>query len=129
MGWQDTDPAAKGKIWFDEMKTSINQYNSESFCSAKNGQALPSKDDFELAEKHGVRDILKDMKNRWFWSSTLYPGSSDDAYVFGGYNGNVFYYYYRSNDNYNIAARCASAPGVNRWASPNLPGKPSQRPV
>lgn len=84
-GWKDTE--TKGKVWYDDMAKNLNQYSSKKLCSDK-GQALPSKEDFQIAESHGFREILKDMKNRWFWSSSIYPYYTAFAYGFYGSDGN-----------------------------------------
>ena len=56
----------------------------------KFGDSLPTKKEFEVAESHGIRDVL-DMKNQWFWSSSVNPNNTDFAYFFYGLYGDVHY--------------------------------------
>jgi hypothetical protein len=117
-GWKDKK---SGKTWFDEMSKEINQYDSVTTCNDK-GQSLPTgwparlngkngfpnyDSDFVAAEKHGIREVFKDMKDRWFWSSSVRPNVTNRAYDFDGDSGFVDYGfrgYHISSD----SARCVS---------------------
>ncbi|MBI2605204.1 MAG: HEAT repeat domain-containing protein [Deltaproteobacteria bacterium] len=87
-GWRDT---VTGKVWYESKNTPSGQYGAEMDCSEKPGQELPSKADLVLAEQHGIRDVLKNMNDHWFWSSSLGPDGTRDAYVFVGYDGGIGY--------------------------------------
>lgn len=117
-GWKDKK---SGKTWFDEMSKDINQYDAVTTCNDK-GQSLPSgwparlngkngfpnyDSDFVAAEKHGIREVFKDMKDRWFWSSSVRPDGTFIAYGFIGVSGYVGYgnrYFHNSFG----SARCVS---------------------
>jgi hypothetical protein len=66
---------------------------------------LPTKEEFETAELHGIREIM-DMNGKWFWSSSVYPFNTYYAYGFSGVNGGVFYF---SRSSYGEAAVCVAA--------------------
>lgn len=90
--------------WEIEFKTEINQYQAEKWAKEKN-KRLPIKEEFKLAESHGIRELPDMQWNKYFfWSSTLCPGYSYFAYVFFGYDGYV-YYYDRVYSFVNVAAR------------------------
>ncbi len=78
--------------------------------ATKNGYVqitVPNYDsDFVAAEKHGIREVFKDMKDRWLWSTSLHPYSYKYAYFFGSSNNAYIYYDYR--DEPNSSARCVS---------------------
>lgn len=88
-GWKD---AISGKIWYDDKKRNVDQEDAKNFC-AKRGQILPSKNDFEVAESHGISEVFKDMRveDRLFWSSSLITFDSksynDRVYCYSGYGG------------------------------------------
>ena len=64
---------------------------------------LPKIEEFEQAEKDGVREVVPNMAGHWFWSASLDPNSTDIARDFsGGYGGS--YYGYR--DYGNVSVRC-----------------------
>ncbi len=82
-----TGENGKQQIWSDRIGRA-NQYDAIDNCKAIAG-SLPSKDDFIRGEANGIREVLPNMKYRWFWSSSLHPGYSDYAYVFNGDYGDV----------------------------------------
>lgn len=107
------DLASNGKVWFDAIARRVNQYEATRVCSAKSGQSLPSKADFELAESRGFREAFNgDMQNKFFWSSSVHPYIGAYAYDFNGYYGDVDYFNRAFRYLYD-SARCLSAAGVN----------------
>lgn len=51
---------------------------------------LATVDEFIEAEQHGFREVLG-ITSGWFWSSSVYPYGTDDAYGFSGGNGSVYF--------------------------------------
>ena len=83
--WQDE----AGMIWSDRIGSG-NHYDVIDNCKAIAGR-LPSKGDFIRGEVNGIREVLPNMKDRWFWSSSVHPYYSDYAcYFFGGSGGGIF---------------------------------------
>ena len=60
--WQDM---ATKTIWYDGMASGLNQYSAELHCSNKPDQALATRDDFTIAEAHGIRELIK-MDDKFF---------------------------------------------------------------
>lgn len=117
MSWTETETAwidtESGLAWEKEFKTHLNHSEAESWAKEQ-GKRLPTKEEFEVAEKHGIR-FLKNIewKRYCFWSSSLYPGYSDDAYAFNGGDGSADDY--RRYSYYGVAVRFVSRvcePGV-----------------
>ena len=88
---------------------------AKEYCESI-GARLPSKEEFtQLREYMGARTgtpkgyshhddkILPNLKNHWFWSSSVYPDNACSAYDFYGTDG-VIYYGNRVNDG--DAVRC-----------------------
>lgn len=101
--WKDSD----GLIWSDVVGRS-NQYDAVNKCKTLGGE-LPSRQDFERGKAKGIREVLPNMGDRCFWSSSVLPGSADDngnaddAYVFSGNYGVID----NDNRNYSIdSVRC-----------------------
>lgn len=69
----------------------------------KFGDKLPTKDEFEIAEKHGVREVLL-ITSGYFWSSSVNPVFDFNACVFNGVNGYIGSYYRSVSE----AALCVS---------------------
>ncbi len=95
--WKDSD----GLIWSDYIG-SHSQYDAVSLCQRLSG-TLPARADFERGEANGFREVLPNMKDRWFWSSSVRPNYSAYAYDFNGDIGYIAYY----NRDSNYAVRCA----------------------
>ena len=55
-------------------------------------QRLPTAKEYEIAERHGIREILE-MDGRWWWSSSTVPYDHVKARVFNGYEGNFENHY------------------------------------
>ncbi len=124
-GWKDL--TLDGKIWFDAIQTGIGPQAAFKFCQKISGQTLPTghrlkgedtghgpypykeDSDFAIAEKHGLREIFKDMKYLFFWSQSLRSFESNYGYYyfFNGTNGTIYYGNDEINDD-NFAARCVS---------------------
>ena len=79
--WQDE----AGMIWSDRIGRANHYYAIEN-CKAIHGK-LPSRDDFIRAEANGIREVMPNMKDHWFWCSSVHPNVSAFAYFFG-YDGN-----------------------------------------
>ena len=67
--------------------------------------ALPTVEEFVQAETNGVREVLPNMKNYWFWSTSLYPHSADGARAYFGSYG-LLIYGIRHDDFYSV--RCVA---------------------
>lgn len=76
-------------IWSDFVGED-SQYDAVTTCKNLGGR-LPSRADFERGETNGFREVLPNMKDRWFWSSTVISRHSAFAYGFNGDNGYVGY--------------------------------------
>jgi hypothetical protein len=73
----------------------MTHYEAQSACNdqlavigIKASWRLPTKEEFEEAEKNGVRSSLPNI-NRWFWSSLVHGNVSEVAWLFGGSNGST----------------------------------------
>jgi len=93
--------------WYDETKSRVHQYKAEIICENRETR-LPTRDDLYLAEKHGIREIIPDMKNKLSWSSSVDPDRSGYAYGFYGFSGRINYGYRdkRGDDN---SVRCVAS--------------------
>lgn len=79
--WKGPD----GLIWSDRVGSITDEYNAEVICKNLGGE-LPSMDEFKRNEAYGFREVLPNMKNRIFWSSSV-DGDPEIAYAFNGSNG------------------------------------------
>jgi hypothetical protein len=85
--WKGPD----GLIWSDRVGSrseSDTQYNAVEMCKNLGG-ALPSKADFERGEANGFREVLPNMKDRTFWSSSINPAVAISAYYFDDDGGDL----------------------------------------
>lgn len=96
-GWRDDET---GLVWHYSTYWRGTHYEAQK----KFGDKLPSKEQFEEAEKHGFREVLE-IKSGWFWSSSVVPFNDDSAYDFVGYDGGIGNYY---RSFINEAALCVS---------------------
>jgi hypothetical protein len=102
-GWQDT---ASSLVWYDFNPGGASRYKASQFCKARglmlptgystdyNGKEhFPGKDsDFVVAENNGLREVLKDIKGLYLWSSSqIYPVTMEGAYYFEGDTGKLYY--------------------------------------
>jgi hypothetical protein len=96
--WKGPD----GLIWSDYVG-SYSQYNAVKACKSIGG-TLPARADFERGEANGFRELLPNIKVRWFWSSSVNPYDPYDAYVFNGYDG----IFYNDDRDYTYSVRCVA---------------------
>jgi hypothetical protein len=101
-----------GLLWSDRLPERMIYHNAKKACKADLKEVagisdvtwrLPSIDEYEEAEKNGIRQVLPNM-NYWFWSSTPHPGNHHRARLFIGTNGNLFDYF----RNYHVSVRCVA---------------------
>jgi len=101
--WKDSK---SGLLWGDAQDKRYMHYNaialdsnnnviSETACKSDEGKAanaqigekafgLPTKQEFGQAEKNGVREVVPNMRGRWFWSASVHPAHSYYAFGFLG---------------------------------------------
>jgi len=107
--WELTEDYALDKRtdikWYKAIDT--KQYTCEE-AREEYGSRLPTKEEYEEAEKHGIRFILDDFEGRNYWSSSVYSNNRSYSWVFYGSNGLVFI----SNRFNNYWGRCISRPSV-----------------
>jgi hypothetical protein len=104
--WKD---AQSGLLWGDRLDSKYSHYSavaldstgkvlSEYACKSNEGTravagigekkfGLPTINEYAQAEKNGVREVLPNMKDYWFWSASLDPNNTDSAQFFVGFNG------------------------------------------
>jgi hypothetical protein len=92
--WKDE---TSGLIWKDE---EVDTYNYNE-AIAKFGNSLPTKEEYEQAELHGIREVLSFNKD-YYWSASVYSLNRANAWIFNGANGNVS----TNNRNLNYSVRC-----------------------
>src|ERR1039458_9749869 len=81
-GWEDSETKL---TWFYPELGGLNHYEAmEKYNS--HSKRIPTKEEFEDAEKHGFREVLG-INSGWFWSSSVYPNYTYYAYDFSGYYG------------------------------------------
>src|SRR5690606_37115440 len=88
--WKDSK---SGLLWGDALDKRYSYYNaialdskgkviSESACKSDDGKAssanigektfgVPSRAEFFEAEKNGLREVVPNMRDRWFWSYSI----------------------------------------------------------
>lgn len=80
--WTDSS----GLTWYPALQGTYT-FEQANKKAASLGLRLPTKEEFQLAEKEGIRTRFNDFKGRWFWSSS--ESASDFAWFFDGYYGKV----------------------------------------
>jgi hypothetical protein len=110
--WKDL---ITGLVWSDRLPSIMNHYNAEKACNAGLAEVagisgvtwrLPSKEEYEEAEKNGIRRALPNM-NYWFWSSSVLRYNSDGAWLF--YGSNVYTGHgYGHRNSYDESVRCVA---------------------
>ncbi|MGK5083925.1 hypothetical protein WDW37_11545 [Bdellovibrionota bacterium FG-1] len=86
--WKGPD----GWIWSDEVGN-YSQKDAVSTCKALGG-ILPSISDFERGEIYGFREVLPNMNNPVYWSSTIGPFVDNlNGYLFDSYAAYTYYDY------------------------------------
>lgn len=90
--WKGPD----GLTWSDQVGSGT-QYEAVNIC--KNlGATLPSINDFIRGDGYGFLETLPNMRDRFFWSSSLYSSPSDysdepaEAYYFASAGGSTYHY-------------------------------------
>jgi hypothetical protein len=81
-------------LWSARLPSTMNHGAAKKACSRLKEVAgitghkwrLPSKQEYEQAEKNGIRKALPTM-NYWFWSSTVNLNYSEFAWAFSGNHG------------------------------------------
>lgn len=74
-----------GIIWGDAEDDKYNHHDAVE----KFGDKLPTKEEFEIAEEHGFREVLPNIRGNWFWSGSVNPVNASYAYFFNGGYGVV----------------------------------------
>ena len=101
-----------GLLWGDRLSSTMDHYAAKEACKANLEEVaklnertwrLPSKEEYEEAEKNGIRKALPNM-NDVFWSSSVRRSGSNSAWMFAGDSGDADYYL-RSSDG---SARCVA---------------------
>jgi hypothetical protein len=73
-------------VWMPEKNKKLNHNDAQKLQNKT--KRLPTKEEFEKAEKHGIREILN-MRNKYYWSGSVYSYHSCYAYNFSGSDGTV----------------------------------------
>lgn len=103
-----------GLIWSDPLTITMNYSQAQKICGPNLNEVagiknttwrLPSKEEYEEAEKNGIRKALPNMNDWWFWSSTQHHRFSTDAWLFNGLYGNTDY---RNMNFDNVSVRCVA---------------------
>jgi len=88
--WELTEDYALDKRtgikWYKAIDT--RRYTYEE-AMEKYGNSLPSKEEFEEAEKHGIRVVLEDFEGD-YWSASLVSSNRNYAWYFYSDFGDVF---------------------------------------
>jgi hypothetical protein len=97
--WRDGHQDEDGNmlLWGDLMDGVSNQQNAEIKCSGDEGVSsgagisgkifrLPTKKEFERAEEDGIRSVLPNMRDHWFWTSS--PARSHKVKFAWDFSGN-----------------------------------------
>lgn len=104
--WKDSQ---SGLLWGDRLDKRYTHHDaialgingkvvSETACGSDEGKVasagigekkfgLPTIEEFQQAEKNGVREVLPNMKDYFFWSASRDPGYTGYARGFNGYDG------------------------------------------
>ncbi len=84
-GWEDL---TSGLVWKYEDEEGTYTYDD---AMSRFGESLPSKEEWEVAEKHGVREVLS-FRESYYWSSSLLSSNHYSAWVFSSDFGVVYYF-------------------------------------
>jgi hypothetical protein len=90
--WMDLD---SGIIWSPALVDRYDRDKAKTACR-KIKMELPSRQDFRLGEKHGFREVLPDMRDRFFWTSTAHSKSPNARLLFNGNFGTLFWVAYNN---------------------------------
>lgn len=97
-GWLDTTSKLVWKYEDEEGKYTFDD------AVAKFGDSLPSKEEWEIAENHGVLEVL-DLEGKWLWSSSLVSDFRNYAWGFSTDDGVVVSYDRYSTDGVRCVGR------------------------
>ena len=111
--WKDE---TSGILWSDRISKRIRRLGAEKLCSEKIAgenfvekehlNELPGLDDFLLAEKHGMREVLPNIQDSYYWIRSSVPDAPNIGHVFSGNLGKPILIVYRSINFENV--RCIS---------------------
>jgi len=99
--WKDSESKL---VWSDRLDVEYNHRDAMSIaCTSEKARRatagisgksfeLPKIEQYEDAERHGIRDVLPNMRYSWFWSASLSPNYSGLARGFHGSDGGSFDY-------------------------------------
>ena len=87
--------------------SAISETKKDGYYLVKGTDSAGNPDHFYFSPK-GYKRPAGDLGNKWFWSSSVHPDDSLDAYVLNGFNGYI-YYGDRSDDYYVYAVRCVQS--------------------
>ena len=109
--WQLLSRTPEGETWEDMTSKLIwlpatdERATWDRAMAKQNGmQSLPTKEEYEEAEKHGIREVLE-MGGRWWWSSSEVRSYPHFACLFDGDDGYVTDEYSRRNSHFDVSFR------------------------
>lgn len=85
--WRDDK---SGLVWMADLKGEFN-YQQALEMQQKDLSRLPTKDEYVIAEQHGIREVIFNMRACRRWCSTPHETIPNFAYGFNSYGGVVFY--------------------------------------
>lgn len=103
-----------GLLWGDRLPSTMNHNDAEKACKTNLKEVanlsgltwrLPSIEEYEEAEKNGIRKALPNMNYFFFWSSTMDSSYSSLVLLFNGTAGTIGHGIYYSR---NYAVRCVA---------------------
>jgi hypothetical protein len=100
--WKDL---TTGLLWGDVLDRESPQAGALEMCHQSAEFYLPTQEEFAAAEQNGFREALPNMKDRWFWTASIYEEYPAVGYDFSGNYGTVNHDYFRYG---NHSVRCVS---------------------
>jgi hypothetical protein len=93
-----------GLIWSDRVTHTMAHteackmyfLDDKAFCGLNLKWRLPTKGEFEEAERNDIRSALPNM-DYWFWSSSVQAINPYVAWLFSGQDGGVYVDYFRDS--------------------------------
>jgi hypothetical protein len=103
-------------LWNDVETERVARKAAAALCARggegkKKAGELPTLEEYAAAERHGFREVLPHMTDRYFWVNSTVPNAPNVGHVFSGNLGRAILITYRSINFENV--RC-----VRREASP-----------
>ena len=102
-----------GLIWSAVAPNQMNHPDATQYCQSLGGGArLPTKKELEALARVLGKDVpgrgfnpelLHDIQNRFFWSSSIPPELAEHAFVFDGHGGGIGHYHSKKS---HVAVRC-----------------------